>query len=173
MIKLSIAALVCAFAFSGCATVTGGDTQQVSLDARGSGGESISSAACTLQNDKGTWNVQSPATVKVHRSFDDLLVQCKKDGMPDGHLRAISAVKPMLFGNILIGGGIGALVDHTTGSAYDYPDNLSVKMGERLTLQRGTEQTPEQMTQPKPAATPNPVASARANDLPTEVSSAQ
>jgi hypothetical protein len=134
--KLGISALVCAFAFSGCATLTGGDTQQVSLQTRGSADEPIEKATCTLQNDKGSWNVQSPAVVKLHRSSDDLLVQCTKDGLPDGHLRAISAVKPALFGNILLGGGIGAIVDHSTGSAYDYPDDLSVKMGERLTADR-------------------------------------
>jgi hypothetical protein len=174
MMKLGIAAVICTFAFTGCATVTGGDTQQVSLDTRGPGGEAVNSASCTLQNNKGTWNVQSPSIVKVHRSFDDLLVQCKKEGVPDGHLRAISAVKPALFGNILFGGGIGAFVDHTTGSAYDYPDNLSVKMGERLTLQRGTDQMPEQVAQPsKVLTTASSGATGVSNAVPTEVSSTQ
>lgn len=97
----------------------------------------------------------------LHSSSDDLLVQCKKDGMADGHLRAISAVKPALFGNVLIGGGIGALVDHSTGSAYDYPDDLSVKMGERLTVDRRAVQASKEV-----AGAPN-------NSIPTQVTTAQ
>jgi len=146
-IKLGMTALVCTFVFTGCATITGGDTQQVALETRGADNVPIESAACTLQNDKGTWNVQSPAIVKLHRSWDDLLVQCKKDGVPDGHARAISAVKPALFGNILFGGGVGAIVDHTTGSAYDYPDSLSIKMGERLTIDRRAEPAAREVAQ--------------------------
>jgi hypothetical protein len=33
-----------------------------------------------------------------------------------------------MWGNIIIGGGIGAIVDHNNGSAYDYPDVVRIPM---------------------------------------------
>ena len=41
----------------------------------------------------------------------------------------MSDTKGSMFGNILLGGGIGAIVDHNTGSAYEYPNFLQVVMG--------------------------------------------
>lgn len=34
-----------------------------------------------------------------------------------------------MFGNIIFGGGIGAVIDHNTGSAYEYPTLIQVVMG--------------------------------------------
>lgn len=34
-----------------------------------------------------------------------------------------------MFGNIIFGGGIGAIVDHNNGSAYEYPTFIQVLMG--------------------------------------------
>ena len=33
-----------------------------------------------------------------------------------------------MFGNIFIGGGIGAIVDHGTGAGYEYPAFIQVQM---------------------------------------------
>jgi hypothetical protein len=41
-----------------------------------------------------------------------------------------------MLGNVLIGGGIGALVDHSTGNGYSYPNELPVRMGESVTVDR-------------------------------------
>lgn len=50
-----------------------------------------------------------------------------------------------MFGNILFGGGIGALIDHNKGNGYDYPNNLPLKMGEALTVDRRAEELAEQV----------------------------
>jgi hypothetical protein len=34
-----------------------------------------------------------------------------------------------MFGNIILGGGIGAIIDHNNGSAYEYPAFIQVIMG--------------------------------------------
>ena len=34
-----------------------------------------------------------------------------------------------MFGNILLGGGIGAVVEHNNGSAYEYPSFIQITMG--------------------------------------------
>jgi hypothetical protein len=92
--------------------------------------QDVDQAACTLLNNKGTYYVTSPGTVSVHRSYQDLKVTCKKDGMEPGIVSVKSSTKAMAFGNILFGGVIGAGVDAGTGAAYDYPPLIPVEMGQ-------------------------------------------
>ena len=80
--------------------------------------------------------------VAVRRSAEDLLVECKKDGNPDGFLRAVSRAAGGMWGNIILGGGIGAIIDHNKGTGYDYPNDLPVKMGASITIDKRDEQKP-------------------------------
>jgi hypothetical protein len=83
-----------------------------------------------LTNNKGQWFVTTPGTVTVHRSFQDLSVKCEKPDDYDPGLATVpSATKGMAFGNILLGGFIGAGVDMGTGAAYDYPELITVQLG--------------------------------------------
>lgn len=75
---------------SGCATSTSTETQMVTVSTKASDDQPIDKAKCTLKNDMGTWQMVSPGNVAVRRSAEDLLVECKKDGNPDGFLRAVS-----------------------------------------------------------------------------------
>ena len=95
-----------------------------------------------MKNDKGAWEFVSPGTVAIRRSAEDLMVECKKDGVADGFLRAISRAAGGMFGNIIFGGGIGAIIDHSKGTGYNYPNDLPVKMGESITVDRREEQQP-------------------------------
>lgn len=128
---------------AGCSTITQSENQAVALTASFDG--KPVDADCKLKNDKGAWEVKAPANVSVRKSNEDLEVTCKKEGMPDGLLKAISRAAGSMFGNILFGGGIGALIDHGKGTGYDYPDVLPVKMGEAVVVDRKqkTEPTPE------------------------------
>jgi hypothetical protein len=123
-------------AFSGCATITSNEMQLVSLNAAGADGKPIDKAKCTLNNDRGSWDIVAPGFVSVRRSAEDLTVQCKKEGIADGFLRAISRAASGMFGNILFGGGIGALIDHNKGTGYEYPDELQVRMGASSTVDK-------------------------------------
>ena len=69
-------------------------------------------------------------------SSDDLPVEYSKPGTPTGYLRAISRAAAGAFGNIIFGGGIGAIIDHTKGTGYNYPDELPVVMGKTTTVDR-------------------------------------
>ena len=44
----------------------------------------------------------------------------------------------------LTGGGIGAIIDHNKGTGYDYPNNVTVVMGETIIIDRKDEQAAEQ-----------------------------
>jgi len=132
IIILSMLALVVTLS-GGCASIVTGQNQSLSVEARNDSG-TVAKANCTLSNDKGTWFVLTPGTATVQRSYDDLNVTCEKDGMNPGVATAKSSTKGMAFGNILVGGFIGAGVDMATGAAYDYPSLISVRMGKAVSI---------------------------------------
>lgn len=117
---------------SGCASIVTGHNQSVSVETRSKEGQVVMGANCKLTNDKGTWFVTSPGSVSVHRSYDDMLVNCEKDGQEPGLANVKSSTKGMAFGNILFGGIIGAGVDVASGAAYDYPALFTVVMGDKI-----------------------------------------
>jgi len=114
---------------SGCASVTGTPNQSISVQTREQAGVEVTGAACELTNNKGKWFVTTPGSVMIHRSNDDMQVLCNKTGYEPGRAAVVSETKGSMFGNIILGGGIGAIVDHNNGSAYEYPGFIQVLMG--------------------------------------------
>ena len=141
--RTHILALSVAVLGSGCASITGSETQQLSLTTAGAASHPVEGVSCTLRNDKGTWKATAPSFVNVTRSSQDLTVQCSKDGMSDGMLKAVSRAGGGMYGNIIFGGGIGALIDHGKGTGYNYPDLLPVEMGKSLVVDRRTQDGPK------------------------------
>lgn len=129
MKRLSIALASIALTLSGCASITGSTTQNISVQTRTPDGKEVKEVQCDLINKRGTYFVTSPGTIVISRSNDDLHVTCRKDSFENGKASVVSDTKGSMFGNILFGGGIGAIVDHNTGSAYEYPNFLQVVMG--------------------------------------------
>jgi hypothetical protein len=128
MTMIGAAVGACAM-FTGCASIVSGHNQSVSVTTKNNGAD-VSGAKCTLTNDKGTWFTSTPGSVTVRRSFNDLAVNCALEGLEPGILMVKSSTKGMAFGNILFGGIIGAGVDMSTGAAYDYPELITVSMGQ-------------------------------------------
>ena len=114
---------------SGCASVTGTTNQSISIQTKETGGKETIGASCELTNNKGKWFVTSPGSVTVTRSNDDMQVICNKQGLEPGRAAVVSATKGAMFGNIILGGGIGAIIDHNSGAAYEYPAFVQVLMG--------------------------------------------
>jgi len=138
---------------TGCATITGSETQPVSITTETHDGRIVQSARCTLRNDKGAWSTVSPGFVNVGRSAEDLVVECRKTGLPDGSARAISRAHGGMWGNIIIGGGIGAIIDHNKGTGYDYPNTVPVRMGRSIVIDRSSQsQVQEEPIAPGTAA---------------------
>jgi hypothetical protein len=133
---LIAAACVAAAVLPGCATITTAPTQQIAVTVQNEKGERIDKVSCVARSDKGNWRVDAPGVVVVVRSAEDLVVDCRTEGQPVGFVRAISRVHGAIFGNILIGGVIGALVDHSTGAGYEYPDTLPVRLGASIVVDR-------------------------------------
>jgi hypothetical protein len=116
---------------TGCASIVHGTNQSLSVETRNKA-DQVVGADCKLSNDKGTWHVTSPGSATIHRSFEDLAVRCEKEGMDPGLASVRSSTKGTAFGNILLGGVIGAGIDMANGSAYDYPSAITVEMGETV-----------------------------------------
>lgn len=112
--------------------------QSVTLQTVAPDGQRVESAQCVLKNSRGVWEGTTPCVVAVHRSADDLMVDCKKDGMSEGFLRGVSSAAGSMWGNIILGGGIGAIIDHNKGNGYNYPDDLHVEMGNSIVVNRST-----------------------------------
>jgi hypothetical protein len=136
MNKISLLASVSVLTFlSGCASVTGTTGQSVSVETRQKNGAVLSGASCELTNSKGKWFLNTPGTAAIRRSNDDMIVICNKDGHAPGTAAVVSETKGMMFGNIILGGGIGAIVDHNTGAAYEYPTLIQIMMGSNIKIE--------------------------------------
>lgn len=115
---------------TGCSTITGsGTSQSMSVKTYTTDGQDVEGAKCDLTNDEGTWFVTTPGSAFVHRSNKDMQVICKKAGIDVGTASVVSHTKGNMFGNIIFGGGVGAIIDHNNGSAYEYPPLLKIFMG--------------------------------------------
>lgn len=99
-------------------------------------GREITDADCELANEYGSYNLRTPGQVTVRRSSGDLNITCKKDGFPSAQARAVSRVNGGMFGNIIFGGGIGAIIDHSKGTGYSYPSWLKMMFGKVLAFDR-------------------------------------
>lgn len=123
----------------GCASITSDKTQPLAVTTQTSDGKLVEKAKCSLKNDKGNWQIETPGTIAVHRSAEDILVECKKEGLPDGIARGISRAAGGMWGNIVFGGGVGAIIDHSNGTGYNYPNDLLVTMGASVTFDQANE----------------------------------
>lgn len=123
---LALVALAC----SGCASVTQGTTHQLRIETATEQGELVDGADCTLTNDQGASIARSGTSTTVRRSSKDLEITCAAGGRPQAKGRLVSRANAGLAGNILIGGGIGALIDHNTGAAYTYPTWVRLVFGQ-------------------------------------------
>lgn len=116
-------------ALGGCASVLNGLTQPVMLQTVSQEGVPLPGARCTLRNDDAVLEAVSGQMVRVHRSVSDLHVSCTLAGQGEARLQAVSRSTRAIGGNLIAGGGIGALVDHARGSAYAYPATLQLVFG--------------------------------------------
>jgi len=118
---ISIATLL---VLTGCASVSGSKLQPLSIQTIQDGKE-VSGVGCTLTNDAGKWFVTTPGSVTVQKSTGDMAVDCTKDELK-GRENLVSKSNGSVWGNILLGGGIGYIVDRNTGAGFDYPNSVTV-----------------------------------------------
>ena len=119
LLKITICTMML-FLAGGCASVIGDQSQPVSVDT-----PECPQASCRLSNSEGTYFVKStPETVVVNKAFGDLTITCKKNGGSATTAHKSSA-NVATFGNLLLGGIPGALIDGGSGAGYDYPNYMA------------------------------------------------
>jgi hypothetical protein len=135
MRRLGLVLLLAASAWlGGCASVAGGNVQKMYVQAQGRDGAPVEGADCVLSNDKGNWRLRTPGDTSVVRSNKPIEVKCDKASLPQGIVSAESGTRAAMFGNIIIGGVVGAVIDHSSGAAYEYPEQIRVVMGQMTSL---------------------------------------
>ncbi|HEY3299896.1 MAG TPA: hypothetical protein VGJ90_03905 [Methylophilaceae bacterium] len=135
----------CLSVLPGCATITKDAVQPVKIETYSKENKAIEDVKCVAKNERGEWSANTPGTLSVHRSDVDLEVKCEKNGVETGRGTLISRANGSMFGNILFGGGIGAIIDHNKGTAYSYPDWVRIIMGDTLVYDRKTNKDNEVM----------------------------
>ena len=113
---MSLAALLPA-----CALIVDGNTQAVSISTAPPG------ATCTVARDGASFGVvQTPGMVTVERSKRDLTVTCAKAGTQTVQLTQPAKFTGVTFGNLVVGGLFGAIVDSASGANYRYDSQMLV-----------------------------------------------
>jgi hypothetical protein len=130
------AMLLMAFAVTGCASIMNDSTQPMRIETLTQSGVEVKDMDCKAENDMATQAFKSPGTVAIRRSSKDLRIVCTKPGESEARGVAISRANAGLAGNILIGGGIGAIIDHTKGTAYTYPQWIQLVIEKLITFDR-------------------------------------
>ena len=109
---------------SGCATVVEGSNQSVSIATAPPG------ASCTI--DRAGERLGSvgmtPGSLRISKSKNDLEIACGKDGYQQASIRQSPKFVGTTFGNLIVGGVIGAVVDAASGANYVYPNEVHLDL---------------------------------------------
>jgi hypothetical protein len=114
--------LTCMAGLAACATVTTDDHQSVAIRSDPLG------ATCQVAQggDVVGTIARTPGTAFVAKSRHDLAINCTLPGYYPGAAVLESHFQDMTYGNILIGGLIGVLVDTSSGAIKEYPRSVIV-----------------------------------------------
>lgn len=113
-----------ALAMVGCATITKGTTQVVTVDTPGAPG-----AICMLTSSAfGTKQIVTPASISLDKSKESISVRCTKSCYNDGVGVIASGTEEMAAGNIIAGGLIGLGVDAASGAMNKYNAQNQITM---------------------------------------------
>jgi hypothetical protein len=118
---------IVSFFIFGCASITGTSMQSVTVTAVCESSQIVKGAMCTISNDKGQWVVESPGSIIIKKSLGDLTASCRNE-KSNGALVIKSTNNANIWGNVLAGGPIGALVDSNTGAGFNYQQMITVQM---------------------------------------------
>lgn len=125
MKRMCSVVLLVSFVFlNGCCTVVHGTHQNVPINSNPNGanvavdcGEGVKDAGVT------------PVTVNLKRNAATCKVNLKKEGYEDASVVFAKSMSGWVWGNLLIGGIIGWIVDGVDGAVYNrVPDNATVSL---------------------------------------------
>lgn len=119
---------------SGCASVVGSTSQTLRIETKTVDGSEVIGADCELINELGKFRMTSPGFVNVLRSSSDLKINCVRGAQAAANAIAVSRANAGMYGNIVVGGVIGATIDHARGAGYSYPEWIQLIFGRYLVV---------------------------------------
>ena len=130
-----------------CATVVEGTSDTVTLSTTPAG------ATCTVdRNGERVAAVSAtPGSVRLSKSRHDLNVTCTKDGHQPASTTASSRFTGATFGNVLVGGVVGVVVDAASGANNRYPADVRLDLAENPAAPPPVAQAPAPSPMLRPA----------------------
>lgn len=122
-----LVALILVTALSGCATILSGKSQTVTLNSNPPG------ARCEVTREGRIIGVveNTPGAITIDKTKHNLDIKCSKEGYVDSSEFGKSGTEGSVFGNIILGGGIGWIVDSAAGADNKYPEVVTVNLAKK------------------------------------------
>lgn len=127
--RLPVVPFVLLGTLSACATIVTGTSQSLTVDTSPEGADcQVAQAGFPVGEIPRT-----PGSVRIAKSSAPVEVMCTKPGFQPTQQMQGSGVNGWVFGNILIGGIIGVVVDMASGAVYHYNSNMMLALDNRGT----------------------------------------
>ena len=122
-IACASAALACLVFQVGCASITSGKEQSMSFATEPAG------ADCTLsQQNMNMARFKTPNTMNVRRANTPIMMTCSKPGYYQARVLITNTTSVGAWGNLVVGGLIGVMVDQSSGAAFAYYDPPKINL---------------------------------------------
>ena len=114
----------------GCSTVIEGRSQEITINTTPAG------ASCVLNREGSpiATIAPTPGSVTIGKTKYDIEVVCDLDGYQKTAYIDESGTAAAVFGNILVGGAIGLVVDMSTGASNKYDTPLDISLAARTDI---------------------------------------
>lgn len=130
MKKLIGIAIVCLM-LSGCATMSNGSTQSISINTTN---ETAGKTSCVASNEEGKWeNIRPPERVTIHRDGNPLVLECENANQIGSTIQEPEFQTRFLVMDFILVDAciISCMIDGGNNAFYSYPDVLTVDMSEK------------------------------------------
>ena len=107
-------------AVAGCATIFEGTSQSVQVSTTPPGARCFVDREGARLGEVGS----TPGSIRLDKSKNDIVVTCSKEGYQTATIAQSPSFSGTTFGNIIVGGGIGAIADAASGANYQYPTQV-------------------------------------------------
>jgi hypothetical protein len=115
--RLWAVAIACLLLQGGCASITSGKEQAMTFETEPGG------ANCALsQNNVDVATFRTPHSFNVRRANTAMTLTCTKEGYHQARVLIANTISAGAWGNLVVGGIIGVMVDQSSGAAYRYYD---------------------------------------------------
>jgi hypothetical protein len=111
-------------ALTGCASITTGTTQEITVSTIPPGADCVFSRETVVLGRVSP----TPGTITLDKNHRALEVACSKEGFVDNKGAIRATFQAMTLGNIIFGGLIGVIVDLSTGATAKYEPEITISL---------------------------------------------